>query len=344
MNASGKGERARQRNRARVKLQQKTNEAHDHLKKQAPALAARPNELQPAATEMTAMEEIVVKLNSSETGIKPAVANLQDLTGPLNQLQMENEALKRFDQKIQEEKETLKKRIEAAEERISRQTEATEKKQREVERQQLELENRIRELEKRMPALEEKVAGSMGQPQRIIEHNVAEDKKSVEVPPVAMNKSSSLSLPEAKEPAEKLQSNFSRVAPPPTAPIGLVGMPKLHKLELITAGTNGPRSVRHSQPFGIRLILDLAEMKLTNTAQLGCKAIISAKSLNGGPRGIVAEAHSNIAPAKMVALDAMAKALPAGMYRLQAAMTLEPTDGKSAPSAASLDGGIIHVY
>jgi predicted nucleic acid-binding Zn-ribbon protein len=341
MNASGKGERARRRNQTRVKLQQKTNADHHPRKTQ---VAARPQELQPTQTEMTAMEEIVVKLNSSEAGIKQAVANLQDMAEPLKQLQMENEALKRFDQKIQEEKETLRKRIEAAEERISRQAEATEKKQREVERQQYDLENRIRELEKRIPALEEKMAGSMGQPQRIIEHQVTEDKKSVEVSPLAMNKSIPPSLPETRESAEKFKSNFVPPSSLPPAPVSPAGMPKLRKLELVTVGTNGHRGARRDQPFGIRLILDLAELKLPTTGQLGYKAIISAKSLNGGPPAIVAEARNKIAPAKIVALDAIAKALSAGMYRLQAAMTLEPTDGKSAPSAVSLDGGIIHVY
>ncbi len=125
-------------------------------------------------------------------------------------------------------------------------------------------------------------------------------------------------------------------APPPaatSAPASLlaaasapVGEPRLREMETIPAHAAQPSwMLSAGQPFGVRLTLDLTEVKSPEGAPLNYTAEVYAKSLEGRGRQPVGESQGSLTPAGEIVLNVQGSPLPRGLYSLQAVVNLEPS-------------------
>ena len=122
--------------------------------------------------------------------------------------------------------------------------------------------------------------------------------------------------------------------------------PRLRELKIVPADADTPpKFLRDGQSFGIRLTLDLTETEVPDNAWLSYDATTYAKPLNnGGPRLIVSEARDTFSlPTDSVVIDMTGTALSAGLYRLEASVTL-----KVLPNGPDLkthpEGTLVQVY
>jgi hypothetical protein len=129
---------------------------------------------------------------------------------------------------------------------------------------------------------------------------------------------------------------------------GPIGKPRLEKLEIIPAQQESPRrSFDHKQSFDVRLYLDLTEMKPRKQELFDYTATVLTKSLGAERRQASIMYHGTITPSDRMTLNLKWLALPPGIHRIAAFLTLNP----KAPDAprqqdltASLEGGLFEVY
>jgi hypothetical protein len=130
--------------------------------------------------------------------------------------------------------------------------------------------------------------------------------------------------------------------------MGLAGVARFQTIEMAAVGNkvSGWR-LGSGQRLNLRLTLDLSDVTAPDGEAINYTAIVQAKSLGDGQRQVVSEARGAIKLAKSVTLDLEGKSLPAGVYRLHAAVTFGPP-GEASPSRQCLiaqrEGGVFQVY
>ena len=165
------------------------------------------------------------------------------------------------------------------------------------------------------------------------------------------------SVTTAAEPVPQIGSTAQSVPPapvavnrthPPSPQIGLGGVLRLLNLETVPTNTNKPQSIlRYGQAFEVRLSLDLTDVAVTGNPPLDYMASIYAKTVGGRSNQAVGEAHGTIEFANRITLNAGVAALPRGLYRLKAAVTLMLASTTPSPRSdlkAWLEGGLFQVY
>lgn len=149
------------------------------------------------------------------------------------------------------------------------------------------------------------------------------------------------------EPTPEVTAATNRASPPATTP-GLAGVLRLRRLETIPANMNKPESaLPYGRAFEVRLNLDLTKVTAPGNPLLHYSVTISARNLSGGSRQTVGEADGSIAFSDSIVLVVSGIALPRGLYRLEAAVTITPASGQSWPHSglqAWLEGGLLQVY
>ncbi|MCI0350156.1 MAG: helix-hairpin-helix domain-containing protein [Acidobacteriales bacterium] len=124
------------------------------------------------------------------------------------------------------------------------------------------------------------------------------------------------------------------------------GLARLQDLETIPAhGFQPSRDLRSGQPFDVRLLLDLSEIKSPQDAPLNYTATIYARGLDAQRNQTVGELRGTAKPTEKVTLKFEGVELPQGVYRLQATVKLTQTTklNGSAASLQYLDGGLLQV-
>jgi hypothetical protein len=96
----------------------------------------------------------------------------------------------------------------------------------------------------------------------------------------------------------------------------------------------------------VRLTFDLAGVTISGNTLFDYTAAIYARSVSSRSRQTVGEAHGAIAPADTVIVNLEGKALPPGIYRLEATVALTtPSAAPSRPGpAAMIESGVLQVY
>jgi hypothetical protein len=128
----------------------------------------------------------------------------------------------------------------------------------------------------------------------------------------------------------------------------LAGVPRIHTIEIVRLDDNLPSLLLGSnQSFNVRLALDLSDVTALQEGPFDYSAIVHAKKLDGGEHQVVGERSSLIDLAKSVTLHLEGRALPAGIYRLHATVTLGPPADSSSSRQylmARRDGCFLRVY
>jgi hypothetical protein len=137
--------------------------------------------------------------------------------------------------------------------------------------------------------------------------------------------------------------------PQPAAPAAEIGgVPRLTELVAISRDTGERcRLLPHGQPFDVRLALDLGEVIAPYDTPLAYTATIRAKPLGTGEHAPIDEVAGITASGGTVVINAKAAELPAGIYRLEAAVSLAvPTAeaGSQPRISAFLEGSLLHIY
>lgn len=119
--------------------------------------------------------------------------------------------------------------------------------------------------------------------------------------------------------------------------------PKRRMRRTPSAGLSIERNVlRAAEPFSMTMSLDLSGAAM-NADRIAYSAILAAKPLGGGPKRTVARAEGLLATeTPTVIIDA--QGLPAGVYRLEGAISLrEPGTGHREALAAMAEGLLLQV-
>jgi len=124
---------------------------------------------------------------------------------------------------------------------------------------------------------------------------------------------------------------------------------KLSNVEIVTADLEGPQHlVQSGQPFNIKLMLDLASVRIPRTGSIHYSAsIIARKRGSGEHRQIVGEATGEFLPTDRVIVDVDGLKLPVGLYHIEAFVNLNSPDQSVEPERglmAMKEGGILQVY
>jgi hypothetical protein len=113
--------------------------------------------------------------------------------------------------------------------------------------------------------------------------------------------------------------NYANLRFPTTANQDPAGVPSLKKLAVVSAVADKPGNfIRHNQPFGIALTLDLSEVVFSENNEITVTAIIYARSLENNTPQIVGETVSTTGSTDTLSLSLVGRAVPVGMYRLEA--------------------------
>lgn len=134
----------------------------------------------------------------------------------------------------------------------------------------------------------------------------------------------------------------------PSAPelAPLSGQMEIRKLAALQPATGLEKQILHSQqPFALRLSLDLSQVQMRDAA-LRCHMVIQGKELSSGERLLLAEWDEEQAPAPTMDLSQEHPGLPAGMYRLEAAVVLRPAAAQETTEqelAAFVEGRLLQI-
>ncbi len=166
------------------------------------------------------------------------------------------------------------------------------------------------------------------------------------VPPVVSQVELAASSAEVKKPVPPVGAppgaKEAQTTPPVMSMKGPVGVLHLREMKTASANNLAPQGfLFHSQPFDVRLTLDLSEVVAPEGTQLSYKVSIYGNSLEGYPRQVVGEVSGIITPADSVTVNVKGTTPPKGIYRLQAVVTVAPTTIEPGPGAglmATMEG------
>jgi hypothetical protein len=152
-----------------------------------------------------------------------------------------------------------------------------------------------------------------------------------------------LEEPEAR-PAELQAAPSEPTAPP--GPVAAESAPAGHRIRQLAAmpSPSGPGGVLPSAntPFTLRLPVDLARLGLAREGRLDYQATVVAKRLGQPSRQVVGEATGTVDTEADGGFDAVVQCegLPAGTYRLEAALRL---DGAGDHVVALLENAVLEI-
>ncbi len=132
----------------------------------------------------------------------------------------------------------------------------------------------------------------------------------------------------------------------PDGAAGLIGQARIQELVTVPAhGSQPSRALSSGQPFDVRLLLDLSEVRSPEDTPLNYIATIYAKRLDAQGIQKVGEAQGTAQSTQKVTLKFDGAELPHGVYRLQATVTLTQQAKPNEPLASPqyLDGGLLQV-
>jgi hypothetical protein len=149
--------------------------------------------------------------------------------------------------------------------------------------------------------------------------------------------------PEAR-PAELQTASGTPVAPP--GRVAAASAPAGHRVRQLAAtpSPSGPGGAMPSAdtPFTLRLPVDLAQLQLAREGTLGYQATVVAKRLGQPWRQVIGEATGMVDTARDGTVEAVVQCqgLPAGTYRLEAALRLR---GAGGPVVALLENVVLEI-
>ncbi len=158
----------------------------------------------------------------------------------------------------------------------------------------------------------------------------------------------------AAEQIPQIASTAGPVQPVPIAaesstPRGdLIGGLHLLNLEAVLPNTDKPQSVLpFAQAFEARLSLDLTDVQVAGNPRINYAMSIYAKNMSGGFYQTIGEAQGNVAFTHRVILITSIDALPRGLYRLEAGVTITLDTANLLQHSSLkgwLEGGLLQVY
>jgi len=107
------------------------------------------------------------------------------------------------------------------------------------------------------------------------------------------------------------------------------------------------RSLPRDQKFDVKLTLDVSNTPLSDESQLDITGTLFAKKLGSGSRQILGEIQSIVPYSQSIDLIVTDTSLPQGLYRLEAFITLIPSEDYLPVKDsidASFQGGLFQVY
>jgi hypothetical protein len=158
---------------------------------------------------------------------------------------------------------------------------------------------------------------------------------------------SSLELAEAETDPQLFAPSAPVETPDEPADPAPTGGPRLQELQTIPARATSPSWILGAnQPFNVRLILDLTEMKSSEMKPLRYNVTVYAKLLGGRLPKSIGKAHGTAPPEDKVAINVKSYPLPRGFYRIQAVVDL--ADGPSITTIKTNlmtqpEGKLLHV-
>jgi len=164
-------------------------------------------------------------------------------------------------------------------------------------------------------------------------------------PSVEITESTSPILaPSDSSPSEKVSQDL----PSSVVPVRTINRICLLEWKTLLSGTKQiVHNLSHQQCFDVNLTLDLTNASLPDTNQLDVSVSLYAKKLGNGPRQLIGAMQTSIPYASIVNLTLEHATLPHGLYRIEAFLTLVPTDSSALTSSrinASFQGGLFQVY
>jgi hypothetical protein len=136
------------------------------------------------------------------------------------------------------------------------------------------------------------------------------------------------------------------ILPESTTPV--LGSPRLEELVAIPSAEDRPRRlISASQPFGVRMTLDLSEVSSPKDIPLEYSTTIFSKKLGRGERMTVGKAKGSCTPQEKVIIGIENATLQEGVYRLEAEVVLKLLSEKAFPYAGlttQLEGGLLGIY
>jgi predicted flap endonuclease-1-like 5' DNA nuclease len=120
---------------------------------------------------------------------------------------------------------------------------------------------------------------------------------------------------------------------------------RMRGLDALPAGSEDPTSMLAAgTPFTVRLILDL-EAASGRLGPMDYLATVRAKRLGGGSDQVIDEQHGTLTGTGPASIAVRGGALPAGTYRLEAAIRLlDAETGRPAALSGLVEGNLLHVY
>ncbi len=122
--------------------------------------------------------------------------------------------------------------------------------------------------------------------------------------------------------------------------------PLLSKFEVLSGSQSAHTfSLRETEPYQVRLTMNLAELNAYTDNRVGYRAMVSAKSLGRSHKFEIGAAEGYLNPDEGAAMNIACNKLPPGDYRLNALVTFNLLDGgQSYGLKSNFEGGLIHVY
>jgi len=154
-----------------------------------------------------------------------------------------------------------------------------------------------------------------------------------------------LRLPE--EETAQVRAGLIETSLPESQQPMLAGIPRLKELVAIPSAEDGPRSLlSESQPFRVRMTLDLSEVSSPKDTPLEYSTTIYAKKLGQSERMPVGKANGSFMPEEKVTISVEKASLREGVYRLEAEVAFKLLTEKAIPDSgltAQLEGGLLHI-
>lgn len=183
----------------------------------------------------------------------------------------------------------------------------------------------------------------IGQARRLVIKPAATMQEETAVPPIVKESQikaesqAATSLPEVprngeispveSEPAGVTNENEPGV---PLRPVkGLDGILRLRSLEMIGSDVQAhPHFLSSDRPFEVMLTLDLSDVQIPIEAPLTYAVSLFGRSMSKPSRLLIGHEQGTMLPTGQAAIKVQGKALPRGLYRLEALVTLNQTVGE----------------
>jgi hypothetical protein len=122
--------------------------------------------------------------------------------------------------------------------------------------------------------------------------------------------------------------------------------PRLRRLALLRMPQAAPQHiVAGGTPHQLGLEIDLSELQCAGEQYERYAVKVYAKQLGSGKRQLISEARGALGDSNVVAFTTHARALPRGLYRLEAELELTaPTAQPRPPRNARLRGDLVYFY